>query len=113
MEVYKDQLYDLLQCDDSGECIQLAGRENRHLKTLTEITVQNEQEVSALPPAILMLLLNALGVDFPGVRQATAIVQAGQRRRRCALCLPGYSTQLFGLSLGNLCGRGALREYEP
>ena len=56
-EVYKDELYDLLCYDVDGNSQKLAGREMRHMKNLTELTVENEQ-------------------------QANQIVQAGQEKRR-------------------------------
>jgi len=58
-EVYKDELYDLLCYDVDGNSKKLAGREMRHMKNLTELTVENEQ-------------------------QANQIVQAGQEKRRYA-----------------------------
>lgn len=58
-EVYKDELYDLLNYDADGKCKKLAGREDRHMKDLAEIKVKNEQ-------------------------QANQIVLAGQEKRRYA-----------------------------
>ena len=45
MEIYKDEVYDLLHQTD-GNNVKLKGREDRHLATLKEYTVENEVEAN-------------------------------------------------------------------
>eukprot|EP00656_Telonema_subtile_P046748 TRINITY_DN5329_c0_g1_i1.p1 TRINITY_DN5329_c0_g1~~TRINITY_DN5329_c0_g1_i1.p1 ORF type:complete len:827 (+),score=242.10 TRINITY_DN5329_c0_g1_i1:172-2652(+) len=59
LEIYKDELYDLLHVDPQGNNVKLGGRENRHLATLKEYVVENEAE-------------------------ANKVVMVGQERRRYA-----------------------------
>ena len=46
--MYKDQLFDLLKCDTNGNCLRLEGRENRHMRVLTELEVETEEQAAAV-----------------------------------------------------------------